>query len=231
MVNLSDAPINAYSWTWGAIAVYAFTIKSTLSHRRTKNPVARIYSWLGFWFATGMLFYGAPGFFTNDISVLKHTYFVADICIQTSMQFGVWLAWFIGLRSYISLKYLLGISIPLSILTMIIEYSTSMVHVSQNPHLLQYTDIFTLLVLKTITYTLVGLPLAVLLLRQVPNQTTLRSKFQSLVSGLIPVIVVGAAVSDNIFSKGSDTVESSIELIIFFTVFFVAQLPRPSRKH
>ncbi len=229
MANLSDAPINAYTWTWGAIAVYAFTIKSISSYRRTKNPIARKYSLLGFWFATGMLFYGLPGFFTSDTDVLKHTYFFADVCIQISIQFGFWLSWFIGLRPYIKLKYLLGLTIPLSVLTLIIEFSTSMANVSQNPHLLQYTDAESVLILKSIMYLLVAVPLSFFLLKQVPNQNSISTKFQSLVSGLIPIIVTIAAVSNNIFDKGSDTAQSSVELAIFFTVFFIAQLPRLKR--
>jgi hypothetical protein len=231
MVNFTSAPLNAYTWTLGAIAVYAFSTKSILSYRRTKNPLAHIYSWLGFTFATGMLFYGLPGLITQNPHTIRYTYFLADIFVQLSLQFGIWLLWFIGMRVYISLKYLLALTVPLSIAIMIIEVLTSKVTISASPHLIIYTDMFIVLVLKSIIYILVALPLAYFLLKQVPNQATWRAKFQSFIAGMIFITVCLAATSNNIFDKGSDTVQSSMDLAIFFTIFLLAQLPRPFKHH
>lgn len=226
MVNLTDAPINAYTWTWGAIAIYAFTLKSFLSYKRTKNPLARIYIWLGLTFGTGLLFYGLPGLITQNPHILRITYFTADGFVQLALQFGVWLLWFIGMRVHISLKYLLSCTVPISVATMIIEVLTSHVSVSHSPHLIVYTDKFPVLVLKSILYVVVALPIAYFLLKQVPNQANTRAKFQSFIAGMIFIIVCIAATSNNIFDKGSDTVQSSTELAIFFTIFLLAQLPR-----
>lgn len=231
MANLTDAPINAYTWTLGAIAIYAFTLKSFLSYKLTKNPVARIYIWLGLTFATGLLFFGLPGIFTLNTHILKITYFTADGFVQLSLQFGIWLQWFIGMRAHIKLKYLLAFTIPISLAILIIEVLTSQVRVSNSHNLIIYTDKFPVLLLKSIMYVIVAFPIAYFLLKQVPNQLSLRAKFQSFISGLIFIIVSVAATTDNIFDKGSDTVQSSIELAIFFAVFLIAQLPRWKRHN
>ncbi|MFI5271191.1 MAG: hypothetical protein ACHQT9_04060 [Candidatus Saccharimonadales bacterium] len=227
MISFTDAPINAYSWTFGAIAVYAFTIKSIASYERTRNPLARIYSFLGFFFGTAMLFFGFPAFLTSNESILKYTSFSADVSLEISVLLSLWLTWFIGLRQYISLKYIIGFIFPLSVLALTMEFFTSSAHVSQNPHLVQYTNTMSVLILQSIIYALVAFPLSYFLLKHVPDQITLRAKFQSLVSGLIPLIVASAGISNNIFDKGSDTKQSAIELSIFFAIFFLAQLPRP----
>ena len=229
MVTFTSSPFNAYTWTWGGIAVYAFMIKSILSYRRTRNPIARIYIWLGLTFGTGLLFYGLPGLLTDNISILHYTYFVADIGVQLSLQFAVWLMWFLGMRLYVSLKYLLAVSLSLSFAIMIIEVMTSKVSISQSPHLIVYQDKLPVLILKSIIYVLVALPVGYFLLRQVPNQATAKAKIQSFISGLLFIIVCLAATSNNIFDKGSDTISSSTDLAIFFAVFLLAQLPRPHR--
>jgi hypothetical protein len=226
MVSLTNAPINAYTWTWGAIAIYAFSIKSFATYRRTKNPLARIYTYLGLSFATGLLLYGLPGIITRDPHILRITYFCADGFVQLSLQFGIWLLWFIGMHARISLRYLLACTIPISLATMIIEVLTSTVRVSQSPHLIIYSDKFPVLVLKSIMYIVVALPLAYFLLKQVPNQLTTRAKIQSFIAGTIFIIVCVAATSNNIFDKGSDTIQSSRDLAIFFTIFLLVQLPR-----
>jgi hypothetical protein len=88
----------------------------------------------------------------------------------------------------------------------------------------------TVLILQSVIYAIAAFSLSYFLLKHVKNQITLRSKFQSLVSGLIPVIVATAGISNNIFDKGSDTKQSAMELSIFFAIFLLAQLPR-SKKY
>lgn len=226
MSHITGAPINAYTWTLGGIAIYAFTLKSYLSYRRGKNPLARIYTYLGLAFATGLLLYGLPGIITQNAHILRYTYFAADACVYIALQFGIWLLWFIGLRVYARLKYLLAITVPIAVASMVIEVMTSHVRVSQSPHLIIYSDTFPVSLLKSIMYIGVAFPLAYYLLKQVPNQVTMRAKFQSFISGMIFIIVSVAATSNNIFDKGSDTVQSSTELAIFFVIFLLAQLPR-----
>lgn len=231
MVNLDSAPLNAYTWTWGAIAVYAFTIRSYISYRRTKNPLAKIYTFVGLSFAMGLLFYGFPGLFTQSPHILNVTYFMADLFVQIALQFAVWLLWFIGLRVYLNLKYLLAITIPLSTVIMVLHVMTSQVSLSLSQNLIIYTDKFPVLLLKSIIYILVPLPLAFFLIKQVPNQSSARAKFQSLIAGAIFIAVMAASVSNNIFDKGSDTRGSCLSLAVFFTIFFLAQLPRPKLGH
>ena len=230
MTHITGAPINAYTWTLGGISIYAFTIKSYLNYQRSKNPLARIYTLLGLTFATGLLMYGLPALITQNAHLLRYTYFSADAFVQVALQLGIWLLWFIGLRIHFSLKYMLALTIPISVATMVIEVLTSKVYVSQSPHLVIYTDKFPVLLLKSILYIIVAFPLAYFLLKQVPNQTNLRAKFQSFISGIIFIIISVAATSNNIFDKGSDTVQSSTDLAIFFAIFLLAQLPRRVKR-
>lgn len=234
MVTLSSPPINAVTWTWGAIAIYAFTLKSLRSYRQTKGPLARIYVWLGFAFGTGLLFFGLPGFFTQNPHVLRFTYFLADLFVQIALQFATWLVWSIGMRVYTPLRYMLAVTIPLSIAILVTEMTEILtkidVSVSQSPHLIIYTNQFLALLLKSIIYVLVALPLAFFLLKQVPNQVSRRAKFQSFLGGTLAICVGVAATSNNIFDKGSDTKQSSLSLAVFFTIFLLAQIPRPHRK-
>jgi len=231
MVNLTSAPLNAYSWTWGAIAIYGFMVKSIASYRRTRNPLAKIYAYVGLSFGTGLLFFGLPGFFTQNVHVLKDTYFLADLSVQISLQFAAWMLSFIGMKSFLKLKYMLAVTIPLSVVIMILKITSSHVSISHAQNLIVYTDQPILLILKSVIYILIAMPIAVLLIRQVPNQATLRAKFQSFIAGIIYAAVCIAAVSNNLFDKGSDTRDSSLSLIVVFTIFLLAQLPRPHLKH
>jgi hypothetical protein len=231
MVTLSSAPINALTWTWGAISLYVFVFKSFFTYKRTKNPLARIYTWLSLIFGTGLLFFGLPGLLTQNPHILHYTYFVADGFIQLSMQLGIWLIWFLGLRTYVKLRYLLAMSVPFSLVLLTTEVLTSNVTLSKSPNLIVYTDHFPVLLMKSIIYIAVAIPIGFFLLRQVPHQTTLSSKLKSLVAGLMFIIVCIAAVSNNIFDKGSDTVQSATELAIFFTIFLLAQLSRRASRH
>jgi len=224
MVTLTSAPINALTWTWGAISLYAFVFRSFFNYKRTKNPLARIYTWLSLVFGTGLLFFGLPGLLTQNPHILRYTYFTADGFMQLSMQLGVWLIWFLGLRTYVKLRYLLAITIPFSLVSLTTEVLTSNVTVSRSPHLIVYTDHFPVLLMKSIIYLAVAMPIGFFLLRQVPNQTSVSAKLKSLVAGLMFIIVALAAVSNNIFDKGSDTVQSATDLAVFFTVFLLAQL-------
>jgi hypothetical protein len=231
MVSLTSAPLNSYAWTWGAIAVYAFTLKSYQTYRRTKNPLARIYTGVGFSFATALLFFGFPGFLTQNPHVLLYTYFMADIWVQTAIQFAAWQLWFIGTRTFLSLKYILSFTIPLSVIIMCIEVMTSKVYFSQSQNLIIEHDKPPVLILKSIIYILVSAPLAFYLLRQVPKQANFRAKYQSFIAGMIYIAVTLASVSDNVSDRGADTRDSCYALLVFFTIFLVAQLPRPSMKH
>lgn len=230
MVTLSSAPINALTWTLGAISLYVFTFKSFFTYRRTKNPLANIYTWLSGVFGTGLLFFGLPGILTQNPHILHYTYFMADGFVELSMQLGVWLIWFLGLRTYVKLRYLLAVSIPFSAVLLTTEVLTSNVTVSKSPNLIVYTDHFPVLLMKSIIYIAVAIPIGFFLLRQVPNQTSISAKLKSLVAGLMFIIVCIAAVSNNIFDKGSDTVQSASELAVFFTVFLLAQLSRRTKR-
>lgn len=221
-------PINAVAWSIGALAMYTFAFKSWISYRYTRNPLAQMYCVLGAAFGTALFFFGVPGLFTQDAHILRYTYFFADLFAQVTMQAGFWLLWFLGLRNHIRLDYLYLITIPFSAVLMTLQALTSNVAVSQSPYLIVYTDKPAVLILKSIIYVAVSLPIGYFFLRQVPRQTTLKAKVKTMMAGLTFIVICLAATSNNIFDKGSDTPESATIVSIFFVIFLLSQLLRPS---
>jgi hypothetical protein len=204
-----------------------FSFNSRRAYRRTKNPLAQMYYTVGLSFATALFFFGVPGLFTQNPHILRYTYFSADFFVQVSMQVQVWILWFIGLRNRVPLRRLLAVTVPFSALLITLEVLTSHVAVSQSPYLIIYSDKTPVLILKSIIYVSIALPLGYFFLRKVPDQTTSRAKVKSLAAGMFFIVVCLAATSNNIFDKGSDTVSSSVTVMIFFIIFLLAQLPRP----
>lgn len=219
-------PINAITWSVGATTLYAFSFRSWLTYRRTLNPLARMYSTLSLTFGTALFFFGVPGLLTRDTHILKYTYFSADFFVQVSMQIQVWILWFLGLRNRFRLKYLYFITLPLSLASMTIEVLTSHVSVSWSPYLIVYTDHLPVLILKSIIYVTIAMPIGYFLIRQAPRQVTWRAKVKSLASGMIFIATCIGATSNNIFDKGSDTPGSATTLLVVFIIFLLAQLPR-----
>lgn len=224
--KLMHVPLNSITWTLGAVALYTFGFKSWRSWRRTANPLARMYYTLGAVFGTALFFFGVPGLLTQDTHILRYTYFSADFFVQVSMQVQVWILWFLGLRNRIRLRHLYLVTIPFSILSITLEVLSSHVGISQSPYLIVYADKLPVLVLKSIIYVTIAMPLGYFLIRQAPRQTTLRAKAKSFTGGMIFIGVCLAATSNNIFDKGSDTRSSAITVMVFFTIFLLAQLPR-----
>jgi hypothetical protein len=209
----------------GALALYSFSLNSWLAYRKTKSLMSQMYCVLSLTFATALLFFGLPGLVTGDAHVLRYTYFSADFFVQLSMQIQVWILWFLGLRNRLKLRWLLAITLPLSAVTLGLEVLTSQVSLSQSPPLIIYLDKPPVLVLKSIIYLSIALPLGYFLLRQAPAQTSRRAKLKTATAGLFFIVVCLAATSNNIFDKGSDTVGSAHVVLAFFIIFLLAQLP------
>ena len=222
-------PINALTWTVGAVTLYTFSFKSWRTYSRTRNPLARMYSLLSLTFGTALLFFGLPGLLTQNPHILRYTYFSADFFVQVSMQIQVWILWFLGLRNRVFLRYLYIFTIPFSLVLLTLEVLTSHVSISQSPYLIVYVDKPPVLILKSIIYVTIAMPIGYFLLRQTPLQTSWRAKAKSLASGMIFIAVCLAATSNNIFDKGSDTPGSARTLLVVFIIFLLAQLPRGSR--
>jgi len=224
-----NAPINAITWTVGAATLYTFSFKSWRTYIRTRNPLARMYSTLSLTFGTALLFFGLPGLITQDPHIIRYTYFSADFFVQISMQIQVWILWFLGMRNLIRLGYLYVLTIPFSIVLLTLEVLTSHVGVSQSPYLIVYSDKPPVLILKSIIYVTIAMPIGYFLLRQAPRQPNWRAKVKSLASGMFFISVCLAATSNNIFDKGSDTPGSARTLLVVFFIFLLAQLPRGRR--
>ncbi len=219
-------PINAITWSLGAAALYTFAWKSWRSYRWTKNPLARMYLVLGLTFGTGLFFFGVPGLFTQNLHILRYTYFLADLFVQISLQAALWLLWFLGLRNQVRLYYIYLVSIPFSAVLMTLQALTSQVGLSQSPYLIVYTDKPAVLILKSIIYLAVAMPIGYFLIHQVPSQVSLRAKLKSLMAGMTFILVGLAATINNIFDKGSDTADSAIIVAGFFIIFLIVQLMR-----
>lgn len=219
-------PLNAFTWILGSAAMFTFGFKSWRSRQRTKNPLARIYFWITMTLGAAFLLFGLPALLTANTDILKYTYFLADVCVQLSMQAMVWLLWFVGLRERIRLWRLLIITSLFSLSLLVTQLFTSQVSLSVHPDLVVYADQWPVLIMKSVIYLTVALPLAYFLLRQVPAQASQRAKIKSLLAGLIFIVVSIAATYNNVFDKGSDTVGSTIVVAAIFAVFLVvAALP------
>ncbi len=225
-----DLPINAVAWSLGALALYTFSAKSWRSYRLTGNPLARLYCVLGMTFGTALFFFGVPGLLTRDTQILRYTYFLADLFVQISMQVQVWLLWSLGLRDHVRLDYLYLVTIPFSAVLMTLQALTSSVSISQSPDLIVYTDKPAVLVLKSIIYLVIALPIGYMLLKQVPAQASLKAKIKTFMAGMTFIVICLAATSNNIFDNGSDTPRSATVVAVFFVIFMIAQLPRPAGR-
>lgn len=227
---MTQVPINAITWSLGALALYTFAFKSWRSYRRTRNPLGRMYYVLGLAFGTALFFFGVPGLFTQDPAILRYTYFAADFFVQVSMQVQVWLLWFLAFRNHVRLRSLLLVTVPFSAILLTSEVLMSHVSISQSPYLVVYADQPLTLILKSIIYMSIAMPLGYFLIRQVPNQTTLQAKAKTFIGGMTFIVVGLAATSNNVFDKGSDTAQSATIVAVFFVVFFLIQLLRPPSR-
>lgn len=187
-----------------------------------------MYYVLGLTFGTALFFFGVPGLITQDLNVIRITYFLADLFVQISMQVQVWILWFLGLRNRVRLDYLYLVTIPFSTLLMTMQALTSHVSISQSPYIINYIDKPAVLILKSIIYMCVSMPIGYFLIREAPKQVTLPAKLKTLIGGMTFVIVSLAATSNNIFDKGSDTQQSATVLGVFFFVLLLTQLLRPT---
>ncbi|MGH7194896.1 MAG: hypothetical protein ACREJM_15380 [Candidatus Saccharimonadales bacterium] len=223
-------PINAVSWSLGGLALYTFSVKGWRSYRLTRNPLGQIYLVLGLTFGTALFFFGVPGLFTRDTHILRITYFFADLFVQITMQVGIWMLWFLGLRNRVRLDYIYLLTIPFSAILMTLQALTSEVAYSASQNLIIYSDRTSVLILKSIIYVAVAVPIGYFLLRQAPLQTSAKAKLKSFMAGMTFLVICVAATSNNIFDNGSDTPTSSAVVAVFFLIFFLSQLPRPVRR-
>ncbi len=217
-------PYNSIAWLLGFFAVYTFGFRSLLAYRETGNQVAKIYFGMTMAYGLGFFTYGILGVFTLDPNKLLISYVLGDLGVQIGIQFQVWLLWFIGLRNRLRLRYLLIASFSFSTILMILEAYTSKVSVSPSPLLFVSVDIPVVLVMKCILYIAICWPLGYFFLTQSRLQPTTRAKVTSISTGLLFLIVSGAAVLNSITSGGSDTYESSLIDAGIFLIFWIVNL-------
>jgi hypothetical protein len=224
------APLNGITWSIGAIATTRFGLRSLKSHKENLNPIAKIYGYVGITLGIAFFFYGIPALLTNNTSALKYTMLSADVFVQLSMQILVWLMWFLGLRNYMKLRYLLTISGVYSLILLVYEAFTGHVTITSSPHyIVNYIDKPLVLIMQGVIYISLALPLGYYFLLQVPKQTNLNAKLKNFMNAMIFFFVSIAATSNNIFDKGGDTESSALVLGIFFIVFLIVSfIPRNS---
>ncbi|MEK7594554.1 MAG: hypothetical protein AAB436_02885 [Patescibacteria group bacterium] len=224
-----NPPVNALTWTLGSVAVYVFAYKSWRTYKATKNPLAQIYALMSAGLATAFFFFGVPALLTDNTDILRFTYLLADITVQITLQLEIWLLWFLGLRNKIRLRTLIIMTSMFSIVLLLTEATTSKARISDSPHLVVYSDIPSVLIMKSIIYVGIAIPLGYFFLRQVPKQTTPQAKARLLLSALTFITLSLAATSNNIFDNGSDTLQSTLILAGLFTVLLIVSL-LPNRK-
>lgn len=222
-----DGPVNAYTWTLGCAAMIVFAFKSWRLNSQTKNPLAVIYTAITVTLGIAFFFFGVPAFFTADGTILKYTYFLADLFVQISMQAMAWLLWFIGLRTAVQLRVLISLTAGFSAVLLILQLLTSQAWVDQSADLVVYADQMPVLVMKSAIYITIAWPIGYFLIREAFRQSAVRAVLKSLATGLIFILVSLAATINNIFDRGSDTRTSTVVVAVFFGLFLVvAALPR-----
>ena len=218
------APINAYTWTFGAIPIIILCYRGLKSYRQAGNPLSLMYVIIAFTVSLGFLLIGIPPFFTSKSSILIITYYLATIVFLLSLQAQTWLLWFIGLRKYISLKKLLLASGIFALVILGLQIGTSHAIVEYNPHLVQYTDAPDVLIFKSAFYILIAVPISYFFINQARVQKEWLVKSKSLITAAVFLTVCAAAVSTNILYKGGDSVSSSRIIDIVFTIILLGSI-------
>lgn len=217
-------PINAITWTFGAIPILILCFRGLKTYRQAGNPLSLMYVIIGFTVSLGFLLIGIPPFFTSNSSILIITYYLATISFLSSIQAQTWLLWFIGLRKYISLKKLLLASIIFALVILGLQVGTSHAFVQYQPHLVQYIDAPDVLLFKSALYILLALPISYFFINQARIQKEWLIKAKSLTTAAVFLTVCAAAVSTNILYKGGDSVSSSKILDIVFALILLGCL-------
>jgi len=223
-------PVNALTWTLGGISIGSFGLRGLRTYKQTGNEVAIIYAWLGATLSSSFFLFGVPALLTQNLTTLKYSSILADVMIQISMQVIVWLLWFIGLRAYVRLRRVLALTITTSIVLILVELSgtSRTVTISYMPHIVNYLDNTFVLVLQSIIYLSICLPVGYFFLLQIPRQPSAWLKIKSLLNAVIFISISLAATWNNLFDKGADTKNSAIFLAVIFMIFLVfSWLPTP----
>jgi hypothetical protein len=96
------------------------------------------------------------------------------------------------------------------------------------PHIVNYLDNTFVLVLQSIIYLSICLPVGYFFLLQIPRQPSAWLKIKSLLNAVIFISISLAATWNNLFDKGADTKNSAIFLAVIFMIFLVfSWLPTP----
>jgi hypothetical protein len=167
---MHQIPYNSFSWFLGFVGLFLFSLRSLAAYKETGNQVAKIYSRMSMAFALGFLFFAIPMALTLDPAVLTKYYTLSEIPVQIAVQLEIWLLWFIGLRNKIHLRYLLLVSIVLSIIIIGTEIGTSHFVITQNPLIATSVDILFVSFLKSILYIMISWPLGFFFIAQAKLQ-------------------------------------------------------------
>lgn len=222
---------NGVPWTIASVLVYRFGIKGYRSYRKSKNPLSKIYGFLGLTLGTSLFFYGVPILITINADIIKYTYFIGDLFAQIAMQINIWLLWFIVFRYRVRLRNILIFSVPYSVILLAIQLKTSYITYSYNPLIVGYNDHTSLIILKSIIYIGVAWPLGFFFLHQLPSQPDLLTKFKSLIIGGMFILISGIATYQEITDKGADTYNSALFSLVIFLVFLAGSLiPKSKNK-
>ena len=220
---VSPIPYNAYSWTLGWIVITLFAYKSYKNYQRTKNPLAKIYAYIGIMFGTSFFFFGVPNALTNNPNTLLHTYWTADILAQLGMLAQARLLWFIGFRGRVRWVFVAIPTVCLSatILWFEIHGQPSHIVVDTGARLVRYIDAPITNYLKSLIYTIIAYPIGYFFIRQGFRSGTSKARATSIAAGLVFVFIASSSIQNALITKGSD---NKVSVIVNTCVFITFQL-------
>lgn len=206
--------------------MWLFAYKSYLHYRSSHNPMANINVYFGLALGVGLFWYGVPVIFTRDPNILLITYYLTTFFVQLSLLIVIWFVWFAILRNKIRLRMLMIPAILIVAAIMVLEVMTSGVTVDSSAIPVQYIDIFTVAVLKSIMYIGVGFSIGGFYLVQGAKQAQMRAKFRLVMFGLVFILISGATAWSSLVEHGRDTVAGSyVDIVMFIFFLLVIAIP------
>ncbi len=217
-----NPPINAYTWTIGALGMFVYVIKSLLSYRKTHNPLGLIYASIGVGLGLGFLCFGVMGFFSTDTTVLLKADQLGELFIQIGMIGEAWLLWYIALRGRIRFLYILIPTLIMNIAIVVTVFHYTQLVVVNNVMVSIDAPITSLL--KTIIYIVIPWPTGYILIKQGLAQSTFIAKARLVSIGLAYFFVTIYAIISNWTTHGGDSPTGSVIALVFFSIFLIVTL-------
>lgn len=215
MVQLSEVPLNSYTWLAGSVACMMLFYRSYANYRISKNELSKYLAWFGILMGAGQATLSLPGFFTTDIDTLHSAYLIGEALIYSSAVAQAAVLWCLLLRARVPI---FAVTLPVAIvgaLSWFYAIPRSTLEISDN--FINYRD--PLLSTIVVGVILVGLflPVGIYFLRSASQQSHTKAILTSLTLGLVYIGV-------GIFTGGIELVAGQVitpKSAVFDLAFFV----------